>query len=59
MVNVLVIYHREADGWWAESPDVEGWTAADPTLPNDYEGGWGRRLRGRTVCGVRGRVDGR
>lgn len=25
---VRVIYHREADGWWAESPDVEGWSAA-------------------------------
>jgi predicted RNase H-like HicB family nuclease len=23
-----VIYHREADGWWAESPDVERWCAA-------------------------------
>jgi predicted RNase H-like HicB family nuclease len=25
---VRVIYHREADGWWAESPDVKGWSAA-------------------------------
>ena len=23
-----VLYHHEADGWWAESPDVEGWSAA-------------------------------
>lgn len=23
-----VIYHRETDGWWAESPDVPGWSAA-------------------------------
>jgi predicted RNase H-like HicB family nuclease len=22
-----VIYHREPEGWWAESPDVQGWTA--------------------------------
>jgi predicted RNase H-like HicB family nuclease len=28
METVRVIYHREADGWWAESPDVEGWSAS-------------------------------
>lgn len=28
MKTVRVIYHHEADGWWAESPDVEGWSAA-------------------------------
>ncbi|HKN42337.1 MAG TPA: type II toxin-antitoxin system HicB family antitoxin [Propionibacteriaceae bacterium] len=28
METVRVIYHHEADGWWAESPDVEGWSAA-------------------------------
>ena len=27
MRKVRVEYHREDDGWWAESPDVEGWTA--------------------------------
>ena len=27
-----VIYHYEEDGWWAESPDVAGWTAADGDL---------------------------
>ena len=26
--RVRVLYHREADGWWTESPDVEGWSAA-------------------------------
>jgi predicted RNase H-like HicB family nuclease len=31
MEIVRVIYHREADGWWAESPDVEGWSAAGGT----------------------------
>ena len=25
-VTVRVLYHHEPDGWWAESPDVEGWT---------------------------------
>jgi hypothetical protein len=25
METVRVIYHHETDGWWAESPDVEGW----------------------------------
>lgn len=28
MQTVHVIYHHEADGWWAESPNVEGWSAA-------------------------------
>lgn len=27
MDTVRVIYHHETDGWWAESPDVEGWIA--------------------------------
>lgn len=31
MKTVRVIYHHEADGWWAESPDVEGWSAAGET----------------------------
>lgn len=31
METVRVIYHHEADGWWAESPDVEGWSAAGDT----------------------------
>lgn len=28
MEIVRVIYHHESDGWWAESPDVDGWSAA-------------------------------
>ena len=31
METVRVIYHHETDGWWAESPDVEGWSAAADT----------------------------
>lgn len=31
METVRVIYHHEGDGWWAESPDVEGWSAAGET----------------------------
>jgi predicted RNase H-like HicB family nuclease len=31
MKTVRVIYHHEADSWWAESPDVEGWSAAGDT----------------------------
>ena len=23
-----IVYHHEADSWWAESPDVEGWSTA-------------------------------
>lgn len=33
METVRVIYHHEADGWWAESPDVEGWSAAGDSYP--------------------------
>jgi predicted RNase H-like HicB family nuclease len=28
---VPVIYHHEPDGWWAESPDLDGWSAAGDT----------------------------
>jgi predicted RNase H-like HicB family nuclease len=28
MRRARVVYHREKDGWWAESPEVPGWTAA-------------------------------
>jgi predicted RNase H-like HicB family nuclease len=28
METVRVIHHHEPDGWWAESPDVQGWYAA-------------------------------
>lgn len=31
MDSVRVIYHHEADGWWAESPDIEGWSVAGQT----------------------------
>ena len=31
METVRVIYHHEADGWWAEFPDVDGWSAAGDT----------------------------
>lgn len=27
MEPVRIIYHHEEEGWWAESPDVKGWTA--------------------------------
>lgn len=30
MEIIRVIYHREPDGWWAESDAVPGWTAAAP-----------------------------
>jgi predicted RNase H-like HicB family nuclease len=26
--GVRIIYHREPDGWWAESPGMERWSAA-------------------------------
>lgn len=31
MDTIRVIYHREPDGWWAESPDIDGWSAAGGT----------------------------
>ncbi len=31
MTPIRVIYRREVEGWWAESPDVDGWTAAADT----------------------------
>ena len=27
-----VLYHEEPEGWWAESPDLDGWTAAGETF---------------------------
>jgi predicted RNase H-like HicB family nuclease len=31
MKPVRVIYHHEEGGWWAESPDLKGWTAVADT----------------------------
>jgi predicted RNase H-like HicB family nuclease len=25
-VTVRVLYHHEPEGWWAESPDIDGWS---------------------------------
>lgn len=33
MESIRVIYHHEDEGWWAESPDVKGWTAVADTYP--------------------------
>jgi predicted RNase H-like HicB family nuclease len=33
METVRVIYHHEEDGWRAESPDVEGWSATGDSYP--------------------------
>ena len=32
MDPVPVLYHRESDGWWADSPAVPGWSATASTL---------------------------
>jgi predicted RNase H-like HicB family nuclease len=32
METVRVIYHHEAGCWWAESPDIKGWSAAGDTF---------------------------
>jgi predicted RNase H-like HicB family nuclease len=31
------IGHHEAEGWWAESPDVEGWFTAEDTYAEVIE----------------------
>jgi len=28
MDTIRVIYHQESAGWWAESPELDGWSAA-------------------------------
>jgi predicted RNase H-like HicB family nuclease len=33
METVRVIYHLEDEVWWAESPDVKGWSAASESFP--------------------------
>ncbi len=30
--RVLVRYHADQGGWWADSPDVPRWTAAGATI---------------------------
>jgi predicted RNase H-like HicB family nuclease len=32
MRTARVIYHHESEGWWADSPDVPGWSAAGDSL---------------------------
>ena len=29
---VRILYHHEPEGWWAESPDMERWTAVGRTF---------------------------
>ena len=31
VVTVRILYHREPQGWWAESPDIDGWSVAGET----------------------------
>ena len=31
MNPVRIIYHREPEGWWAESPEIPGWSTAGAT----------------------------
>jgi predicted RNase H-like HicB family nuclease len=32
METIPVVYHADPDGWWADSPAVQGWTATAKTL---------------------------
>ena len=27
-MTVRVLYHQDPEGWWAESPEIDGWTVA-------------------------------
>lgn len=31
METIRVIHHHEPEGWWSESPDIQGWAAAGAT----------------------------
>ena len=31
-MEIKIQYHHESEGWWAESPDAPGFTAAAPTF---------------------------
>jgi predicted RNase H-like HicB family nuclease len=30
-VTIRILYHQEPQGWWAESPDIDGWSVAGAT----------------------------
>jgi len=30
-VTIRILYHQEPQGWWAESPDIDGWSVAGET----------------------------
>lgn len=30
-MTIRILYHQEPQGWWAESPDIGGWSVAGET----------------------------
>jgi predicted RNase H-like HicB family nuclease len=34
---IRVLHHRDAAGWWAESPDIDGWPAAGNTYAEVFK----------------------
>jgi predicted RNase H-like HicB family nuclease len=30
-VTIRILYHQEPQGWWAESPDIDGWSVTAET----------------------------
>jgi len=30
-VTIRILYHQEPQGWWAESPEIGGWSVAGDT----------------------------
>jgi predicted RNase H-like HicB family nuclease len=35
--RIRMEYHQEPEGWWADSPDLPGFSAAGPTLADVRE----------------------
>ena len=30
-MTIRILYHQEPQGWWAESPEIDGWSVAGDT----------------------------
>jgi predicted RNase H-like HicB family nuclease len=33
-VLIRILYHQEPEAWWAESPDIDGWSVAGESYEN-------------------------
>jgi hypothetical protein len=48
-VTIRVLYHREPGGWWAESPELDGWTVAGEEVGQLVDDGVTFALAGAAV----------